>query len=144
MRKKNSAWQILGALGAIGYLGWQQSRDNKRQAKLIYQQAEQQRMRQENFYRQQEQRRQQWEQMRKEKEGQKHQVPPKEESPRQERPKAPPPNPEEIKALYYMLVKKYHPDHAVSDIDKKLRTELTTKINLAYKRNDLTLMRILE
>ena len=50
----------------------------------------------------------------------------------------------EIKKLYRHLVKKYHPDFARSDEDKKFRTELTAKINNAYERGDIATLKMFE
>lgn len=55
-----------------------------------------------------------------------------------------PPKKEDIKKLYMKLVKKYHPDFAQSDADKKFRSELTAKLNNAYKDGDIDTLRMFE
>ena len=49
---------------------------------------------------------------------------------------------EDIRKLYLTLIKKYHPDYARSDEDKKFRSELTAKINKAYKEGDVDTLRL--
>jgi hypothetical protein len=49
---------------------------------------------------------------------------------------------EEIRKLYLTLVKKYHPDYARSDEDKKFRSELTAKINKAYNDGDVDTLKL--
>lgn len=42
----------------------------------------------------------------------------------------------EIHDLYRELAKKYHPDFAQNETDKKFRNDLLKKINLAYEKRD--------
>jgi hypothetical protein len=49
---------------------------------------------------------------------------------------------DELKDLYRTLIKKYHPDFAQSDADKRFRTELTAKINKAYQEKDANMLRL--
>jgi hypothetical protein len=50
-------------------------------------------------------------------------------------------NEDELKQLYYKLMKQYHPDLAGDDRDKKFRTQLVKKINNAYSEKDLETLR---
>jgi hypothetical protein len=43
---------------------------------------------------------------------------------------------DELKKLHRELLKKYHPDFAQGEDDKKFRTDLTAKINRAYAEKD--------
>lgn len=51
-------------------------------------------------------------------------------------------NKEELRNLYLSLIKKYHPDYARSDEDKKFRSELTAKINKAYNEGDVDTLKL--
>jgi hypothetical protein len=61
--------------------------------------------------------------------------------PKQEQPKV---SPEELTRIYHSLSKKYHPDFAQSETDKKFRTELLKKINFAYEKGDAATLRMYE
>lgn len=50
----------------------------------------------------------------------------------------------DAKKLYIKLMKKYHPDFAKSDEDKKFRNDLTAKINKAYREGDINTLRMFE
>ena len=51
---------------------------------------------------------------------------------------------EDVKILYRKLVKKYHPDFAQSEEDKRFRTELTAKINRAYQDHDIKTLKLFD
>ena len=51
---------------------------------------------------------------------------------------------QEIKKIYQDLVKKYHPDFARGEEDKKFRTELTAKLNNAYQNRDIDTLRLFQ
>lgn len=44
---------------------------------------------------------------------------------------------DEIKQLYRSAARRYHPDRALDEVDRLRRTELMSKINVAYQHNDL-------
>lgn len=75
----------------------------------------------------------------------------KQEAPKQEPRKKPEPEPtskketfskEQLQKMYHNLAKKYHPDFAQGEEDKKFRTELFRKIKDAYDRDDMDTMRM--
>ena len=49
---------------------------------------------------------------------------------------------EELQKTYHELAKKYHPDFAQGEEDKKFRTGLFTKIKGAYDRGDMETMQL--
>lgn len=65
-------------------------------------------------------------------------------SPKREPPAGPPGHVPraELQALYRELVKKYHPDFARGEEDKRFRTDLTAKINRAYAAGDIATLRL--
>lgn len=55
-----------------------------------------------------------------------------------------PPSEDDLKVLYRKLIKKYHPDFAQNEADKKFRTELTAKITKAYENKDIKTLKLFE
>jgi hypothetical protein len=47
-----------------------------------------------------------------------------------------------LKFLYKEILKKYHPDFAQSEEDKRFRSELTAKISEAYKNKDIEKLKL--
>lgn len=53
-------------------------------------------------------------------------------------------NDPEVKKLYMHVIHKYHPDFAQGDSDKKFRTELTAKLNNAYREGDIEMLKLFQ
>lgn len=49
---------------------------------------------------------------------------------------------EDYKHLYYDLLKKYHPDHASSNVDKEFRNDITKKIIEAYNSGNYQILEL--
>ncbi|MBZ0305038.1 MAG: hypothetical protein K8I82_03120 [Anaerolineae bacterium] len=43
----------------------------------------------------------------------------------------------DLKKMYHQLARRYHPDHAINEQDRKFRTKLMAQINAAYADKDL-------
>jgi hypothetical protein len=49
----------------------------------------------------------------------------------------------DLKKLYHQLARRYHPDHAIDEADRKYRTKLMAQINAAYADKDLASLKTL-
>lgn len=140
MGKKDSGWgSLFLGFAALGFLAYKENQEDKRHKaelneieKLRLLHEEKLKQERYSYYRQ-----------KIKEEDSKKEIPPQKETPPTPEKKAQDVgSPEELKRLYYVLSKKYHPDLAQSDIDKKFRTDLFIKIKSAYDRGDYSTMKL--